>query len=405
VIRGARPAPPPVPTIRLPFPLRLRRWDTAPGVGIHSPFEKRRDHIMLMERTRLVTLKRMSCIAATAGLMTVGTQVHAQSSVQLYGIIDSWAGAQREPGKSLSWQEGGGGLSTSFWGFGGNEDLGNGYKTIFAIEGFFRPQNGAYGSFNGDPMFSRNAYVGLTTPAGTLTLGRQSSLLYLQACQFNPFYASFTFSPTIVQMYAGLGTYPPYKTDQGIIGGTAWSNAVQYASPELYGLSGHAMYAFGNGSTGNGSKQYSVQASYRNGGFAAGGVYQYANFNSTAGDLNGLLKGFQSQSAAQLAASYEFSFARLYGEYLYTNDSVINHSFHVNMFDGGLSIAVGTGRILASYAYSRDAGGLDQTRQTATLAYDYPLSKRTDVYAAYMYDRITDMSSGETAGVGIRSRF
>ncbi|MDI7066083.1 porin, partial [Klebsiella pneumoniae] len=103
----------------------------------------------------------------------------------LYGIVDTWVGVQKYPGKAASWQEGGGGLSTSFWGLGGREDLGGGYMTIFAIEGFFRPQNGAYGSFNGDPFFSRNAYVGLTTPAGTVTLGRQSSLLYLQACQFN----------------------------------------------------------------------------------------------------------------------------------------------------------------------------------------------------------------------------
>ncbi|MFM0649034.1 porin [Paraburkholderia bryophila] len=360
---------------------------------------------MLMKCTRIATLRRINHIAATVALMVIGVHAQAQSSVQLYGIVDTWIGLQKTPGKASSWQEGGGGLSTSFWGFGGQEDLGGGYRTIFAIEGFFRPQNGAYGSFNGDPFFSRNAYVGLTTPAGTFTLGRQSSLLYLQACQFNPFYASFTFSPTILQMYAGLGTYPSYRTDQGIVGGTAWSNAIQYATPDLHGLTGHAMYAFGNSGSGNGSKQYSVQASYRNGPFAAGAVYQYANFNSTAGDLNSLLAGFHSQSATQLAASYEFSFAKLYGEYTYTNDDVINRGFHVNMFEGGLSIPIGTSRILASYAYSRDSGGLNQSRQTATLGYDYPLSKRTDLYAVYLYDHFAGLSSGETAGVGIRTRF
>ncbi|CAJ0808017.1 porin [Ralstonia flaminis] len=350
-------------------------------------------------------LKKICWIAATIAAMAIGAQAHAQSSVQLYGIVDTWVGVQRYPGKSAVWQEGGGGMSTSFWGFGGKEDLGAGYKAIFAIEGFFRPQNGASGSFNGDPMFSRNAYVGLSTPAGTITLGRQSSLLYLQACQFNPFYASFTFSPTIVQMYAGLGTYPAYKTDQGIIGGTAWSNAVQYATPELHGLTGRAMYAFGESGTGNGSKQYSAQLSYQNGGFAAGGVYQYANFNSAAGDLNGLISGLHSQSAAQLAASYEWSVAKFYGEYTYTNNNVINKNFHVSMFEGGVTIALGTGKVLAAYAYSRDSGGLNQTRRTASLGYDYPLSKRTDLYAVYMLDRFSGMSSGETAGVGIRARF
>nr|WP_230417467.1 porin [Paraburkholderia polaris] len=360
---------------------------------------------MLMESTCVATLKKICRVAATVAPVLISAHAHAQSSVQLYGIVDTWVGVQKYPGKAASWQEGGGGLSTSFWGFGGQEDLGGGYKAIFAIEGFFRPQNGAYGSFNGDPFFSRNAYVGLTTPAGTFTLGRQSSLLYLQACQFNPFYASFTFSPTILQIYAGLGTYPAYKTDQGVVGGTAWSNAVQYATPDLHGFSGHAMYAFGDSASGNGSKQYSVQASYRNGPFAAGAVYQYANFNSTAGDLNSLIAGFHSQSATQLAVAYEFSFAKFYGEYTYTNDNVINKDFHVNMFEGGVAIPIGTSRILASYAYSRDSGGLDQTRQTATLGYDYPLSKRTDLYAVYMYDHFAHVASGETTGVGIRTRF
>jgi predicted porin len=361
--------------------------------------------IMLMERICITALKRGCRVAATIAPLVIGVHAHAQSSVQLYGIVDTWAGVQKYPGKAASWQEGGGGLSTSFWGFGGLEDLGGGYKTIFAIEGFFRPQTGAYGSFNGDPFFSRNAYVGLTTPVGTFTIGRQSSLLYLQACQFNPFYASFTFSPTILQMYAGLGAYPAYKTDQGIIGGTAWSNAIQYATPDLHGFSSHAIYAFGNSGSGTGSKQYSVQASYKNGAFAASAVYQYANFNSAAGDLNSLLAGFHSQSATQLAASYEFPFAKLYGEYTYTNDKVVNNDFHVNMFEGGVAIPVGTSRILASYAHSRDSGGLNQTRQTASLGYDYPLSKRTDLYAVYTYDRFAGLSSGETAGVGIRARF
>ncbi|WP_415749369.1 porin [Caballeronia sp. J97] len=358
-----------------------------------------------MERARTALPKKKCRLAAAIFCMVIGAETHAQSSVQLYGIVDSWVGMQKYPGKSASWQEGGGGLSTSFWGFGGKEDLGGGYKTVFAIEGFFRPQSGAYGSFNGDPFFSRNAYVGLATPAGTITLGRQSSLLYLQACQFNPFYASFTFSPTIVQMYAGLGTYPAYRTDQGIVGGTAWSNAVQYATPDLHGLTGHAMYAFGSGGPDNGSRQYSAQATYRIGSFTAGAVYQYANFNSTAGDLNSLSRGFRNQMAAQLAASYEFTAAKLYAEYTYTGNDVINRNFHVNMVEGGATIAAGNGRILASYAYSRDTGGLDQTRQTASLGYDYTLSKRTDIYAVYMYDHFTGLSSGETAGVGIRTRF
>jgi predicted porin len=44
-------------------------------------------------------------------------------------------------------------------------------------------------------------------------------------------------------------------------------------------------------------------------------------------------------------------------------------------------------------------------RTTATLGYDYNVSKRTDVYAMYMNDRITSKTTGNSVGVGVRHRF
>lgn len=360
---------------------------------------------MLMKFARLVTLKKICRNTAAITPLLIGVHAYAQSSVQLYGIVDGWAGYQRIPGNQGAATMGGGGMSTSFWGLGGQEDLGGGYKTTFAIEGFFRPQNGQYGSFNGDPFFSRNAYVGIASPYGTLTLGRQSSLLYLQSAQFNPFYASFTFSPTISQLYSGLGTYPGYPIDQGILGGTSWSNAIQYATPSAHGLSAHVMYALGNQPGDNSAKKFSAQATLTRGPFAIGATYQYLNFSSTPGDLGNLLQGFQSQTAVQLGVSYDMRVVKLFGEYTYTGDKLIANSFHVNMLQGGLVVPVGVGRILASYAYSHDNSILSQTRQTAALSYDYPFSKRTDVYAGYMYDRVSNLSTGSTVGVGIRTRF
>ncbi|WP_415113094.1 porin [Paraburkholderia sp.] len=358
-----------------------------------------------MDCTCITALKRICRIIATLVPAAIGTHVYAQSSVQLYGIVDGWVGYERLPGNSGAAQMGGGGLSTSFWGMGGQEDLGGGYKTVFALEGFFRPQNGQYGSFNGDTFFSRNAYVGLVSPYGTLTMGRLSSLLYLQSAQFNPFYASFTFSPTINQLYSALGTYPDYPTDQGIPGGTSWSNAVQYATPGFNGLSAQAMYALGNQAGENGAKKFSAQTTFVRGPLAVGMTYQYLNFSTTPGDLTKLIKGFQSQTAAQLGVSYDLRVVKLFGEYTYIGNKLLTSNFHVNMLQGGLSIPVGVGRVLTSYAYSRDNGPLSQTRQTAALSYDYPLSKRTDVYAGYMYDHISNLSSGNTLGAGIRTRF
>ena len=71
----------------------------------------------------------------------------------------------------------------------------------------------------------------------------------------------------------------------------------------------------------------------------------------------------------------------------------------------GVSIPVGPGSILASYAYTKTSGAVDVKRNTWAVGYDYALSKRTDVYAAYFRDKVSDLSSADTFGVGIRAKF
>ena len=178
--------------------------------------------------------------------MAGASSAFAQSSVQLYGQVDEWVGAQKFPDGKIAAEVSGGGMSTSYWGMKGAEDLGDGYKAIFAIEGFFLAQNGQYGRFTGDTMFSRNAYVGIESPYGTVTAGRLTTPLFVSTILFNPFVDSYEFSPMVWHTYLGLGTFPTYSTDQGVTGDSGWSNAVSYSSPNFNGLSGKAMYALGN---------------------------------------------------------------------------------------------------------------------------------------------------------------
>ena len=70
----------------------------------------------------------------------------------------------------------------------------------------------------------------------------------------------------------------------------------------------------------------------------------------------------------------------------------------------GASAPLGGGSLLASWIKTElSASKLD--RKTFTLGYDYYLSKRTDVYAMFMNDRITSQPTGNSFGVGIRHRF
>ncbi len=350
-------------------------------------------------------LKTTLKAGVVAGLLAGASTAFAQSSVQLYGQVDEWVGAQKFPGGQRAWQVSGGGMSTSYWGMKGSEDLGNGYKAIFTLEDFFRAQNGQAGRFQGDSFFSRNAYVGIESPYGTFTAGRLTTHLFVSTILFNPFIDSYVFSPMVYHVFLGLGTFPTYTTDQGVVGDSGWNNAVQYSSPSFNGLSGSVMYAFGNTAGQNGSKKWSAQFLYFNGPFAATGVYQYVNFNSSPADLNSLVAGLKSQGAGQIGLSYDLKFVKFFGQYMYTKNDQQQGSWHVNTAQGGVSAPAGPGTVMASYAYSRDGGGLDQTHQTWALGYDYPLSKRTDVYAAYLNDHISGQSTGDTFGVGLRAKF
>ncbi|WP_244120029.1 porin [Burkholderia gladioli] len=87
------------------------------------------------------------------------------------------------------------------------------------------------------------------------------------------------------------------------------------------------------------------------------------------------------------------------------NDVISGGGAHSNGGQFGASVPIGAGRALASYAYTKMVGSMNTTRNTWSVGYDYNLSKRTDVYAAYLNDRITGLSSGNTFGVGIRTYF
>ncbi|SAK49824.1 porin [Caballeronia ptereochthonis] len=361
------------------------------------------------QRTGCRRPKTVSLTALAIATLSAAS-AHAQSSIQLYGQVDEWIGSQKFPGNQRAWVVSGGGMSTSYWGMKGSEDLGGGYKAIFALEAFYRAQNGQIGRFQGDTFFARNAYTGIQSPYGTLIAGRVTSNLFVSTILFNPFVDSYVFSPMIYHTYLGTSTFPAYRTDQGAIGDSGWSNSVAYTSPNFSGLSGSVMYSFGNEAGAAGQHKDSAQLLYLNGALSATAVYQYVNYRNVANDFSNpgsanVVAGLHSQSIGQLGLTYDFKVLKLYGQYMYTHNSVASGNYHVSTGQAGFTVPIADGKVMASYAYSRDSGGFDQTRKTWAIGYDYPLSKRTDVYAAYLDDKISGESHGETFGIGIRAKF
>lgn len=345
--------------------------------------------------------------AAMAALASGGAL--AQSSVTLYGQVDTYVGSNKAVGGDRAYVLGAGGMQTSYWGIKGTEDLGNGLKAIFDLNGFYRADGGRAGRFDADGMFTRSAYVGLQSEsAGTIRLGRNTTPYFLSTILFNPLVDSYHFSPTIFHTYVASNGGTVY--DPGIVGDSGWSNSLVYSSPKFGGLSFNAIYAFGEQAGDNGKNKWGGNVLYFNGPFAATVAFQQVKFNNTPGDVTSpaAMVGFRKQNAVQAGLSYDFKVVKLFVQGQHIRSDIDSATGDIKHSNGqiGASVPIGAGSMLLSYAYGKIKNEVaDIERNTAAVAYDYNLSKRTDVYVAYYYDKVGGLSHGNNYGVGVRHRF
>jgi predicted porin len=118
-------------------------------------------------------------IVAGLGLAVAAGAACAQSNVTIYGIVDTAVEHVTNVGPT------GGGLTRmpnltgslpSRLGFRGSEDLGDGLRALFTLEMGFAPDSGVMNQ--GGRAFGRQSFVGLAGPWGSLTLGRQYTMLF-----------------------------------------------------------------------------------------------------------------------------------------------------------------------------------------------------------------------------------
>ena len=334
-------------------------------------------------------------LAAAAALAAAGA-AQAQSSVTLTGLADMYVGSLRMAGDAARKNTAGsGGMTTSWVGVKGVEDLGGGLKVGFNFTSFMRMGNGDYGRFPGDTFWSRDANITLGGSFGTVTLGRWMAPNFLPTILFNPFGDSFTFSPLVlhanVPLFNGTGWTGTTPADTG------WSSQIAYTTPSFGGLRGTLQYQFRDGAASG--KNWGGNLIYMNGPLGLTAFYERAQMS------NPVAANFADGSVRtdwMLGGFYDFQVVKLFLTYGQAKNDVSNAKLKTAQL--GASVPIGPGKLLASYAQTRN-NLLDAKRQTLTVGYDYNLSKRTDLYTNVMHDRITNRSSGTSYGIGLRHRF
>jgi predicted porin len=281
------------------------------------------------------TLLALPALMAAAGL------AHADSNVTIYGIMD--AGVEyvtnSNAAKDHLFREVSGAMNTSRLGFRGTEDLGDGLKGVFQLEGGIKLNNGAS---DGD-LFGRQANVGLEGGFGRLVAGRSFSTTYDFVLPFDPMGYSANYS------WVTSGNATGARKD-GMITGT--SNMLKY-SVESNGFKFGATYGFGNvaGSSSD-SARYALGVGYANGPFAV-----TANWDQANGTVN------YKQTLASGAADKKSA-----------------------MYWGGASYQVTPTSTIIGALYYQDLknlpDGTDADPRMISLRYKYALSKRTDLYTS-----------------------
>ena len=320
-------------------------------------------------------------------LAGLGAPALAQSSVTLYGLMDMSAGQFQTAGTDKVWRADSGNMTTSYLGFRGAEDLGGGMKAIFRIEHFLRLDAGAAGRFTTDAFWARNAVVGFEGSSASTTLGRNPAPLSASTLISNPPGDSFASPPRTRHYFLGA-----------IVGDTGWNNSIRYSGPSLGGASFNLM---ANLSEGNGTgKNLGANVLYFAGPLAATLAWQ-----SVKNGVFPVPAGFEKQDAWQLGASYDLKVAKLFGQYGRVKTDATAET-RTTLGQLGASVPLAGGSVLASYGNAKaETAGVDSTRKTFPVGYDYFLSKNTDVYGVVMNDKATGLAGGNTFAIGIRARF
>lgn len=323
-------------------------------------------------------------LATSLALGLASTGALAQS-VNAYGLLDLSIGSSKNAGASSVNAVDSGKMSTSFLGFSASEDLGSGLSAQVKVESFLRGDTGESGRFNGDAFWARTATVGLAhKELGTVTLGRNTTALFVQTLLFNAFGDSFGYSPSIRH----------YFTSGTVTGDTGWNQSISYASPAIGNIRfGVASAMRSSGALRSNGGNWSANIGYSAGPLALSAVVQDVKKDGPA--------AVADTRTTQFNGAYDFGVMKAYLQV----GEVKNHSTG-NKHDitgAGLRVPMGADAVILQYGNLDSATGAD--RKTTSLGYLHSLSKRTELYGVYLNDKVDGSGTNSAYSLGIRHRF
>jgi predicted porin len=360
------------------------------------------------------TFKARACVMAVGLVGLAGHLGQAQAqggppaagaqapSVQLYGTIDLGVGRieSQPPGPPGAPIVGGtrmqnGGLTTSFIGLRGTEQLSDGLRAQFQFESFVRADTGQSGRFGPpgppqDPFFSRAAWVGLAGNFGDVKLGLSANPAWLSMVLTSAMGPNSLFSPTMRQQYNG--------STRGYMGvDSALPNSISYTTPSMGGVTASVSAQLGEE---RGDNNYFANVVYR-----GGPLLLTAAVATTGHQPSPDEPAIQDQNWYVIGGSYDLKVVRLFAQYTDHEDKLEGTSTktpHV-----GVTAPIGaSGQLQVAWARGKTTreAGADSVRTTTSMAYIHNLSRRTSLYGVLANDRLP-VGTANSYMVGVRHAF
>ena len=307
----------------------------------------------------------MACLAMAAAC---AASAQSAGNFTIYGLYDAAvrhatnASATRASLKTME----DGIITGTRLGFRGREDLGGGLAAVFTLESGFDPSAGTslqstptadYGQTASTTRFwGREAHVGLRSPLGGVTLGRQYTLAHSIAARFQP-----------------LGN--PNSAAHSLFSShhIARQDNVMRLDAKAGGVDLAAAYTFGEQTASSANSAWAAGAGYAGQGFYLGGYAQ--QMKNLAGTETRKIVGAGGNFKVNNALS-------LYAGLMQRTSAVSPQKNRAWTLGANVDLA---DSITLSLAYFDDeqsgSAALEGSRKVAWMTASYRFSRRTDVYA------------------------
>jgi len=361
-------------------------------------------------------------LVALAVLAASGAAM-AQSSVTLYGVVDTWAASVKKEnlvvgsptatnpqigqGNSLTQTVlNAGGNNGTRWGLKGAEDLGGGLSAIFQLEAGVNHDVGSAGQ--GGLAFGRHAWAGFQGSFGAVRFGRMPTAFDdAQGLSDSGWDGTFAAAQNVFRTVGNSGGVLG-ADGAAAVGYTIRSNnTIKFTSNTYSGFAAAVSYALGEDKTltTDATSITAINATYANGPLGVQVAYQVEDIVNTVALP-------ADKKYTRVGANY--TFGNLVAKFTYGKmNNVANvdggdtTEYHIGA-DYNLSPAV---QLTAGYAKSDDNAKLGDAKRTAySIGAKYTLSKTANIYGAYVAGKqetpgVSQDAKGSALVVGFQKWF